>query len=121
MEVSGPPTATVMNWPGLNLVAMAGATSVRAWYASTRRKVSTVPRIWTGAIASPTRRAAEQRGVLLQRPHTHLTADSGLDPVHRGGQAGDRGDTGDAAADGGGADLIAVQARPRLAGGGQRR
>ena len=31
MEVSGPPTAIVMNWPGRNLVAMAGATSVSAW------------------------------------------------------------------------------------------
>ena len=30
MEVSGPPTAIVMNWPGRNLVAMAGATSVSA-------------------------------------------------------------------------------------------
>ena len=44
MEVSGPPTAIVMNWPGRNLVAMAGATTVIASYASTRRTVSTVPR-----------------------------------------------------------------------------
>ena len=50
MEVSGPPTAIVTNCPGRNLVAMAGATSVSAWYASTRRRVSTVLRIWMGDI-----------------------------------------------------------------------
>jgi len=44
MPDSGPPTAIAMNWPGLNLVAMAGATTVIATYASTRRTVSTVPR-----------------------------------------------------------------------------
>ena len=36
--------AIAMNWPGRNLVAIAGATMVMAMYASTRRTVSTVPR-----------------------------------------------------------------------------
>ena len=31
IEVSGPPTARVRNWPGLNRAATAGATSVMAW------------------------------------------------------------------------------------------
>src|SRR5580692_10939991 len=100
MEVSGPPTATVTNWPGRNRAAMAGATRVSAWYASTRRTVSTVARTWTGpaAAVSLTRRArpcwpglgvrvgrrAQVRGVLLQRPHADLTADDGLDALHRG-------------------------------------
>ncbi len=44
MDDDGPPTATAMNWPGRNLVAIAGATTVMATYASTRRTVSTVPR-----------------------------------------------------------------------------
>src|SRR5260370_8563404 len=57
---------------------------------------------------------AEQRGVLLQRPHAHLAADDGLDPLHGGGQACRRGDTRDAAADRGRADLLAVKSRPAL-------
>ena len=44
MPDCGPPTAIAMNWPGRNLVAIAGATTVMATYASTRRTVSTVPR-----------------------------------------------------------------------------
>src|SRR6202453_3925932 len=49
MPDCGPPTAIAMNWPGRNLVAIAGATTVMATYASTRRTVSTVPRTCTGA------------------------------------------------------------------------
>ena len=44
MADCGPPTAIAMNCPGRYLVAMAGATTVMATYASTRRTVSTVPR-----------------------------------------------------------------------------
>src|SRR6185437_12112081 len=50
-----------------------------------------------------------------------LAADDGLDPVHGGGQSGSRGYAGDAAADRGGADLVAVQARARLSWAAERR
>jgi hypothetical protein len=47
-----PPTAIVMNCPGLNFVAIAGATTVIATKASTRRTVSTVPRTCTAVTPS---------------------------------------------------------------------
>jgi len=54
--------------------------------------------------------------VLLEGAHADLPADDGLDPVHGGGQSRYRGDARDAAADRGGADLVAVEARAGLPG-----
>jgi hypothetical protein len=59
--------------------------------------------------------------VLLQGPDADLAADDRLDTLHRGGQTGSGGHAHDAAADGGGTDLVAVEAGPGLAGAAERR
>ena len=54
---------------------------------------------------------ADLDGPLLQRPHPHVTRDQRLDPLDRRCEPLHRGDARDPRHDGGGADLVAVEAR----------
>src|SRR5215472_1475773 len=127
MDVAGPPTATPTNWPGLNRAAMPGATIVIAWYASTRRTVSTVPLTCSGpvsrsvSLAVLAARSLDMGRVLLQRSHAHLVPVDGLDALDDRGQPGHRRHAWQAAAHGRGPDLVAINTRARLAGAAERR